>query len=157
MEKFVLYYLNLFCSGEFPCYNTHCLGAGTSGKVYEFLSALSRLVSPENPSHLAELCSEQTRPSTVDWSMEPTFPNTCQTQARKITQDGNQQLLADEVSHEDTIADGPRLNVAENHLQGSHSRKDDCSIKARNRRFSAGHNPQSTRPAFPSPIAIFVR
>ncbi|KOX81127.1 hypothetical protein WN51_10052 [Melipona quadrifasciata] len=63
-----------------------------------------------------------------------------------------QPLLEDEVSHEDTIADRPQSNVAKNHLQGSHSRKDDCSIKARNRRFSAGHKPQSTRPSSRHPL-----
>ncbi|KAK1136605.1 hypothetical protein K0M31_001151 [Melipona bicolor] len=43
---------------------SHMIGA--SGKVYEFLSALSKPVSPENPGHLAEFCSEQTGPLTVD-------------------------------------------------------------------------------------------
>ncbi|KAK1117354.1 hypothetical protein K0M31_016726 [Melipona bicolor] len=54
------------CSGEFPCYNTHGLGAGTFGKIYWFFSALSSPVSPENPGHMAGLCYKQTRPSTVD-------------------------------------------------------------------------------------------
>ncbi|KOX70243.1 hypothetical protein WN51_05521 [Melipona quadrifasciata] len=65
------------------------LMTSTSGKVYGFLSALSRPVSPENSGHLAELCSKQTRPSTMDSSMAPTSPNTCETRAREITQDGN--------------------------------------------------------------------
>ncbi|KOX68280.1 hypothetical protein WN51_07961 [Melipona quadrifasciata] len=66
----------------------------------------------------------------------------------------NQPFPADEVSNEDTIADRPRSNVAERHLQGSRSRKDDCTIKARNRRFSAGH--QSTKPAYPSSIVYVI-
>ncbi|KAK1120140.1 hypothetical protein K0M31_012864 [Melipona bicolor] len=37
-----------------------------TGKIYWFLSTLSRLASPETLGHKIGLCSKQTRPSTVD-------------------------------------------------------------------------------------------
>ncbi|KOX67913.1 hypothetical protein WN51_08150 [Melipona quadrifasciata] len=52
---------------------------------------------------------------------------------------------SDEISYEETIADRPRSNIAENYRRGSHSRKNDCSISAWSRGFSAGHKSQSTK------------
>ncbi|KOX72708.1 hypothetical protein WN51_01273 [Melipona quadrifasciata] len=63
-QRFVFRSLLPLCGidGEFPCYNTHGLDAGTLGKSLWVLSALSRPASPfENPGHLAELCSKQTK------------------------------------------------------------------------------------------------
>ncbi|KOX69101.1 hypothetical protein WN51_06504 [Melipona quadrifasciata] len=129
------------------------------------LRTLSWNVSPENLGHMAALSSKQETNKALDRGLMhgTNFPEHVRSTG-EMTQDGKQRddserqgqpFPADEVSNEDTIADRPRLNVAESHLQGSHSRKDDCTIKARNRRFSAGH--QSTRPAYPSSIATFLR
>ncbi|KOX68754.1 hypothetical protein WN51_07247 [Melipona quadrifasciata] len=113
-------------SGEFPSYNTHGLGAGASGS--------------RNATH---------------WSFEPDMRTESDaTRCRlAISAKEAQPLLADEVSHEETIADRPRSNVAGAATPGKTTAQSRLGIE--DSPLVTNHRVQGQE--FPSPISTFLR